>query len=184
MDKLDTLTLFVRIVERGSFSAAAADLGFSRPVATAAIKALEASLGARLLQRTTRRITVTPEGREYYEKARCLLEDLEEIDASFNTAHNKPKGHLRIAIGGSTACDVLIPLLADFMTAWPDIRIDLQVADKPADLISGNIDCAIRGGPMDDSTLIARKIGEATLVTCATPGYLRSEEHTSELQSH
>ncbi len=116
---------------------------------------------------------MTPEGREYYEKARCLLEDLEEIDASFNTAHNKPKGHLRIAIGGSTACDVLIPLLADFMTAWPDIRIDLQVADKPADLISGNIDCAIRGGPMDDSTLIARKIGEATLVTCATPGYLQ-----------
>lgn len=110
---------------------------------------------------------------EYYEKARCLLEDLEEIDASFNTARNKPKGHLRIAIGGSTACDVLIPLLADFMTSWPDIRIDLQVADKPADLISGNIDCAIRGGPMEDSTLIARKIGEATLVTCATPGYLQ-----------
>ncbi len=59
------------------------------------------------------------------------------------------------------------------MTSWPDIRIDLQVADKPADLISGNIDCAIRGGPMEDSTLIARKIGEATLVTCATPGYLQ-----------
>ncbi len=68
---------------------------------------------------------------------------------------------------------MLIPLLADFMTSWPDIRIDLQVADKPADLISGNIDCAIRGGPMEDSTLIARKIGEATLVTCATPGYLQ-----------
>lgn len=68
---------------------------------------------------------------------------------------------------------MLIPLLADFMTSPPDIRIDLQVADKPADLISGNIDCAIRGGPMEDSTLIARKIGEATLVTCATPGYLQ-----------
>ncbi len=81
------------------------------------IQQLEAHLGVSLLQRTTRRITVTPEGREYYEKARCLLEDLEEIDASFNTARNKPKGHLRIAIGGSTACDVLIPLLADFMTS-------------------------------------------------------------------
>ncbi|SPX50632.1 LysR family transcriptional regulator [Klebsiella pneumoniae] len=68
---------------------------------------------------------------EYYEKARCLLEDLERIDASFNTARNKPKGHLRIAIGGSTACDVLIPLLADFMTSWPDIRIDLQVPINP-----------------------------------------------------
>jgi DNA-binding transcriptional LysR family regulator len=168
MDRFSALKAFTRVVEAGSFTRAADSLDMPNATLSKTIKQLEAHLGVSLLQRTTRRITVTPEGREYYEKARCLLEDLEEIDASFNTAHNKPKGHLRIAIGGSTACDVLIPLLADFMTAWPDIRIDLQVADKPADLISGNIDCAIRGGPMDDSTLIARKIGEATLVTCAT----------------
>ena len=167
MDRFSALKAFTRVVEAGSFTRAADSLDMPNATLSKTIKQLEAHLGVSLLQRTTRRITVTPEGREYYEKARCLLEDLEEIDASFNTAHNKPKGHLRIAIGGSTACDVLIPLLADFMTAWPDIRIDLQVADKPADLISGNIDCAIRGGPMDDSTLIARKIGEATLVTCA-----------------
>lgn len=168
MDRFSALKAFTRVVEAGSFTRAADSLNMPNATLSKTIQQLEAHLGVSLLQRTTRRITVTPEGREYYEKARCLLEDLEEIDASFNTARNKPKGHLRIAIGGSTACDVLIPLLADFMTSWPDIRIDLQVADKPADLISGNIDCAIRGGPMEDSTLIARKIGEATLVTCAT----------------
>ncbi len=173
MDRFSALKAFTRVVEAGSFTRAADSLNMPNATLSKTIQQLEAHLGVSLLQRTTRRITVTPEGREYYEKARCLLEDLEEIDASFNTARNKPKGHLRIAIGGSTACDVLIPLLADFMTSWPDIRIDLQVADKPADLISGNIDCAIRGGPMEDSTLIARKIGEATLVTCATPGYLQ-----------
>ncbi len=173
MDRFSALKAFTRVVEAGSFTRAADSLDMPNATLSKTIQQLEAHLGVSLLQRTTRRITVTPEGREYYEKARCLLEDLEEIDASFNTTHNKPKGHLRIAIGGSTACDVLIPLLADFMTSWPDIRIDLQVADKPADLISGNIDCAIRGGPMEDSTLIARKIGEATLVTCATPGYLQ-----------
>ena len=141
MDRFSALKAFTRVVEAGSFTRAADSLDMPNATLSKTIKQLEAHLGVSLLQRTTRRITVTPEGREYYEKARCLLEDLEEIDASFNTAHNKPKGHLRIAIGGSTACDVLIPLLADFMTAWPDIRIDLQVADKPADLISGNIDC-------------------------------------------
>lgn len=142
MDRFSALKAFTRVVEAGSFTRAADSLDMPNATLSKTIKQLEAHLAVSLLQRTTRRITVTPEGREYYEKARCLLEDLEEIDASFNTAHNKPKGHLRIAIGGSTACDVLIPLLADFMTSWPDIRIDLQVADKPADLISGNIDRA------------------------------------------
>lgn len=102
-----------------------------------------------------------------------LSKDLDEIDASFRASRNKPKGHLRVSVGGSTARDVLIPLLAGFMATYPDIRIDLAVADSPMDLISGNIDCAIRGGPLDDSTLIARKIGEATIITCATPGYLK-----------
>ena len=117
MDRFSALKAFTRVVEAGSFTRAADSLDMPNATLSKTIKQLEAHLGVSLLQRTTRRITVTPEGREYYEKARCLLEDLEEIDASFNTAHNKPKGHLRIAIGGSTACDVLIPLLADFMTS-------------------------------------------------------------------
>ena len=112
MDRFSALKAFTRVVEAGSFTRAADSLNMPNATLSKTIQQLEAHLGVSLLQRTTRRITVTPEGREYYEKARCLLEDLEEIDASFNTARNKPKGHLRIAIGGSTACDVLIPLLA------------------------------------------------------------------------
>jgi DNA-binding transcriptional LysR family regulator len=80
------------------------------------------------------RITVTPEGREYYEKAVRILKELDEMDASFRASRNKPKGHLRVAVGGSTARDVLIPLLADFMATYPDIRIDLAVADSPLTL--------------------------------------------------
>ncbi|MFD1801440.1 LysR family transcriptional regulator [Mixta tenebrionis] len=173
MDRFSALKVFTRVVEANSFTRAADSLNMPNATISKTIQQLESHLGVCLLQRTTRRITVTPEGREYYEKALRILKDLEEIDASFKSVRNKPKGHLRIAIGGSTARDVLIPLLADFMTSYPEIRIDLAVADKPADLISSNIDCAVRGGSMDDSTLIARKIGEAALITCATPDYLR-----------
>ena len=173
MDRFSALKVFTRVVEANSFTRAADSLNMPNATLSKAIPQLESHLGVCLLQRTTRRITVTPEGREYYEKAVRILKELDEIDASFRASRNKPKGHLRVAVGGSTARDVLIPLLADFMATYPDIRIDLAVADSPSDLISGNIDCAIRGGPLDDSTLIARKIGEATIVTCATPGYFR-----------
>lgn len=173
MDQFLALKVFTRVVEANSFTRAADSLNMPNATLSKTIQLLEAHLGTRLLQRTTRRITVTPEGLEYYEKARQLLADLDAIDSAFKTSSTKPKGHLRIAVGGSTARDVLIPLLAEFMVSYPDIRIDLLVADKPSDLIGGNIDCAIRGGPMEDSTLIARKLGEAALITCATPGYLK-----------
>ena len=94
MDRFSALKAFTRVVEAGSFTRAADSLNMPNATLSKTIQQLEAHLGVSLLQRTTRRITVTPEGREYYEKARCLLEDLEEIDASFNTARNKPKGHL------------------------------------------------------------------------------------------
>lgn len=173
MDRFLALNVFIRVVEANSFTRAADSLNMPNATISKTIQQLESHLGIRLLQRTTRRITVTPEGEAYYEKAREILNALEEVDAAFKTSKNNIKGHLRIAIGGSTARDILIPLLADFMATYPDIRIDLAVADKPSDLISGNIDCAIRGGALEDSTLIARKIGEATMITCATPDYLR-----------
>lgn len=173
MDRFLALKVFTRVVEANSFTRAADSLNMPNATISKTIQQLESHLGARLLQRTTRRITITPEGQEYYEKALSVLRDLDEIDASFKTAPATIKGHLRIAIGGSTARDVLVPLLADFMSRYPDIRLDLAVADRPADLIGGNLDCAIRGGPMDDSTLIARKIGASPLITCATPGYLK-----------
>lgn len=164
---------FTRVVETGSFTRAADSLNM--PIATLSklVKALEAHLGVRLLQRTTRRVTPTPEGQDYYEKARRVLIDIEDIDTSFNAVKQQPHGYLRIDVGGSTARDVLIPMLPDFMRRYPDIRIDLGVADRPVDLISGNVDCVIRGGALGDSSLIARHIGNAEMITCATPGYLK-----------
>lgn len=173
MDRFLAIRAFTRVVEAGNFTRAAESLNMPNATLSKTIQQLESHLGVCLLQRTTRKITITPEGREYYDKAVRLLIELEEIDASFKGSRNKPRGHLRIAIGGSTACNVVIPLLASFMATYPDIRINLEVADKPSDLISNSVDCAIRGGPMEDSTLIARKIGEATMITCATPGYLK-----------
>lgn len=174
MDQLMAMRAFTRVVESGSFTRAADSLNM--PIATLSklVKSLEAHLDIRLLHRTTRRVVATPEGMEYYEKALRVLIDIEDIDTAFRISRATPKGHLRVDIGGSTARDVLIPLLPDFMQRYPEIRIDLGVADRPVDLISGNVDCVIRGGPLNDSTLIARHLGNAEMVTCATPGYLKN----------
>ncbi len=172
MDRFQAIRAFTRVVEAGNFTRAADSLNVPNATLSKTIQQLEAHLGVCLLQRTTRKITITPEGREYYDKAIKILRELEDIDASFKLSTVKPDGYLRVAIGGSTARDILIPLLSDFMTEYPDIRIDLAVADKPSDLISSNIDCAIRGGLLEDSSLIARKLGEASMITCATPDYL------------
>ncbi|WP_313678146.1 LysR family transcriptional regulator [Pantoea vagans] len=174
MDQLLAIKAFSRVVESGSFTRAADSLNMPKATLSKLVQELEAHLSIRLLQRTTRRVTVTPEGREYYEKALRILHDLEDIDACFNALRSKPRGHLRVDIGGSTARDILIPLLPDFFARYPDITLDLGVSDRPVNLISDNVDCVIRGGPLADSSLVARLIGHATLITCATPAYLKA----------
>lgn len=174
MDQLTAIRAFARVVEAGNFTRAADSLDMPNATLSKMVQELEAHLGVRLLQRTTRRVTVTPEGSEYYEKTARILRDLDDVDTAFNAVRSKPRGLLRIDVGGSTARDVLIPGLADFMTRYPEIRLDLGVSDRPVDLISDNVDCVIRGGPLDNSSLIARNIGHATLITCATPAYLKA----------
>jgi DNA-binding transcriptional LysR family regulator len=173
MDQLQAMRAFARIVEAGNFTRAADSLDMPNATISKLVRELEAHLGVRLLQRTTRLVTVTPEGQEYYAKATRILNDLEDIDSSLNIARSKPRGQLRVDVGGSTASDVLIPLLPDFMAKYPDIRIELGVSDRSVDLISDNVDCVIRGGPLDNSTLVARSLGTAALITCATRGYLK-----------
>jgi len=173
MDQLLAIRGFARVVEAGSFTRAADSLEMPNTSLSKVVQDLEAHLGVRLLQRTTRRVTVTPEGQEYYEKTSRLLRDLEDIDSSFNAVRNKPKGHLRIDVGSSTARDVLIPALPDFLARYPDIRIDLGVSDRSVDLVGDNVDCVIRGGPLENSTLVARHLGNADMVTCATSAYLK-----------
>ncbi len=173
MDQLQAIRVLARVIETGSFTRAGDSLGM--PIATVSklVRDLESHLGVRLLQRTTRRVTVTPEGEAYYASSGRILRDLEDIDGAFSAVRGKPRGHLRVDVGGSTARDVLIPLLPDFMQRYPDIRIDLGVSDRSVNLISDNVDCVIRGGGLPNSSLVARPLGSAVMITCASPRYLK-----------
>lgn len=173
LDQLLAIRAFARVTETGSFTRAADSLNMPVSTVSKLVKSLETHLGARLLLRTTRKVTLTPEGREYYENTARILRDIEETDSALSLAGQRPRGQLRVDIGASTARDVLIPALPDFIRRYPEITLDLGVADRQVDLISGNVDCVIRGGPMNDSSLVARHIGDALMITCATPGYLQ-----------
>jgi DNA-binding transcriptional LysR family regulator len=185
MDQLQAIRAFARVVEAGSFTKAADTLGMPNASLTKSIQALEAHLRVKLLLRTTRRVSVTPEGAQYYEKTQRLLKELDDVDASFSAAQTRPRGHLRVDMGSSIANLVLLPALPAFLARYPDIRIDLGVSDKHVNLIGDNVDCVIRGGELTDLSLVGRQIGSASWVTCATPAYLREHgtpQHPSELE--
>src|SRR4030095_1317859 len=121
-------------------------------------------LKVKLLNRTTRRVTVTPDGAAYYERTTRLLNDLDDIEASMTNAQANPSGRLRIDVGASVARLIVIPALPSFYERYPDIQLDLGVRDRPVDLISDNVDCVIRGGDLLDQSLVARRIGNVSLV--------------------
>jgi DNA-binding transcriptional LysR family regulator len=172
MDQFAAMRAFVRVVEAGTFTRAASLLGTPKPTVTKLIQALEAHLRTKLLNRTTRRVTVTPDGAAYYERAVTLLADLEELDGSMTLLQATPKGRLRVDVSVSLALLVIIPALPDFHARYPDIQIELGVTDRPVDLIGENVDCVVRAGQLRDQSLIARRIAELPLITCAAPSYL------------
>jgi DNA-binding transcriptional LysR family regulator len=174
MDQLQAIRAFARVVEAGTFTKAADSLGMPNATLTKLVQGLEAHLRVKLLQRTTRRVSVTPEGAQYYEKTQRLLKELDDVDASFSAVHSRPRGHLRVDMGSSVASQLVLPALPAFRARYPDIRIDLGVSDRHVNLIGDNVDCVIRGGALTDLSLIGRQIGSAAWVTCATPGYLNS----------
>jgi LysR family transcriptional regulator for bpeEF and oprC len=173
MDQLLAIRVFARVVESGAFTKAADSLQMPLATVSKLVKTLELHIGVKLLQRTTRRVTVTPDGAAYYEKTARVLKELEDIDASFSAAHKRPYGRLRVDVGSSLASLVLIPALPEFLARYPDIRVDLGVSDRQIDIIGDNVDCVIRGGKIDELSFIARALGRAPWVTCATPGYLK-----------
>jgi DNA-binding transcriptional LysR family regulator len=171
MDNLLALRVFVRIAEAGSFGKAADQLALPRSTASKLIQDLEEHLGTKLIHRTTRSITVTPEGAEYYERARRLVNDLEEMDAAARQTRAQPKGRLRVDIGSIVANRIVLPALPAFQAAYPEIELRLGVSDRNSDLVSEGVDCVIRGGPLADTTLIARKLCEMDFVTCCHASY-------------
>ncbi|WP_207483166.1 LysR family transcriptional regulator [Arenibaculum pallidiluteum] len=175
MDKLHAMRVFIRVVEANSFSKAADTLGLPRASVTTTIQNLEASLGVRLLQRTTRRLSLTMEGAAYFEGASRILSELEEVEAAFSTARKSPRGRLRVDMPGSIGRLVIIPAIHEFHARYPEIEIMIGLSDRPIDLVQEGVDCVIRVGDLQDSSLIARRVGALQRVTCASPAYF--EKH-------
>ena len=184
MDQLLALRVFARVVEAGTFTKAADSLEMPKPTVTKLIQSLEAHLRVKLLNRTTRRVTVTADGAAYYERTARLLTELEEIDASLSNAQSTPKGRIRVDVPASVARQIIVPALHAFHARYPDIQVDLGVGDRLVNLIADNVDCVVRGGKLEDESLVARRIAQIAHITCATPGYLAqygAPSHPSEL---
>ncbi len=173
MDKLSAMQAYVRVVEAGTFTKAADSMGLPKPTVTRLIQMLESHLQTKLLNRTTRRVTVTADGAAYYERALRLLSELDDLEASMSRAKTNPRGRLRVDVSAAVGELLLIPALPDFHARYPEIQIDLGVSDRPIDLIGENVDCVLRGGEITDQSMVARRIGEFHLLLCATPTYLQ-----------
>ncbi|KQV38363.1 MULTISPECIES: LysR family transcriptional regulator [unclassified Rhizobium] len=172
MDQLAAMRVFVRVVETGNFSRAAVALGMPKTTVTNLIQGLEAHLRTTLLNRTTRRVMVTTDGALYYERATQIISEIEELDGSLSNSQAQPSGRLRVEMAGAFADLIVIPALCDFHSRHPNIHIDLGVGDRLVDYMAENVDCALRAGTPTDQSLIARKISEIELVSCASPIYL------------
>jgi DNA-binding transcriptional LysR family regulator len=170
MDRFDAMRVFSRVVERRSFSLAAEDLGLPRSTVTDAVKGLEARLGVRLLERTTRQVHPTLDGEAYYRRCLSLIADLEDAEAAFGGA--KPKGLLRVDVHGTLARHFVMPRLPEFLAEYPDIELYLSEGDRLVDLIREGIDCVLRVGDIRDSDMIARRVAMLDEITCTGPAYI------------
>ena len=182
MDQLAAMRAFVRVVEVGTFTRAAQLLETPKPTVSKLVQLLEGHLRTRLLNRTTRRVTVTADGAAYYERAVRILADMDELDGSMTLLQATPKGRLRVDVSGSIAMLCVIPSLPEFHARYPDIQVEIGVTDRVVDLIGENIDCVIRVGTITDQSLVARRLGEMAFVTCAAPSYI--ERHGEPLHPH
>ena len=173
MDRFDAMQLFVRIVELGSFTRAAEQLGLQRATATQAIKQLEARLGVRLLQRTTRQVSATAEGLAYQQRCLAILAEVADADNAFSQSARQLKGTVRVDLSASMWRHVLAPALPAFCERHPHIGFDLSVSDRQIDLVREGVDCVLRSGVLKDSALVARRLTLQEQVTCASAAYLR-----------
>ena len=187
MDRFDAMRLFTRIVELRSFTQAAHDLGYPKATVTHAIKQLEARLHVRLLQRTTRQVTPTPDGEAYYQRCARLLADLEETEAVFSSAMQQPAGKLRIDLHATLAMHFVLPVLDRFCARYPLIELEIGMGDRLVDLVREGVDCVLRVGELSDSSMVARRVALLEQLTCASPAYLAAHgtpENLAQLDGH
>lgn len=169
MDRFDTMRVFARVVERRSFTLAADDLGLPRSTVTDAVKQIEARLGVRLLERTTRHVSPTLDGEAFHRRCLSLIAELEDAESAFGGA--RPKGLLRVEVQGTLARHFLLPTLPGFFAEYPDIELNMSESDRWIDLIREGVDCVLRFGNLPDSDMIARRVATLERLTCAAPGY-------------
>ena len=185
MDRFDAMRAFVRVVERRSFTLAAHDIGLPRSTVTQTIQQLEARLGVRLLQRTTRSVSTTLDGEAYYRRCLAIIDDIEDAEGAFAGA--RPRGSLRIEVQGTIARYFLLPGLPDFFAQYPDIDITISEGDRWVDLVREGVDAVLRFGELPDSELSMRRAGMLKRCTYAAPSYIQRfgmPKNPAELQDH
>ncbi|MGY8820265.1 MAG: LysR substrate-binding domain-containing protein [Pseudomonadales bacterium] len=172
MDYFTAVKAFIQVVEAGSFVKAAQALNLPRNTVTKHIQSLESHLRVKLLNRTTRRISLTNDGTAYYERMVRVVDQWLEAESDLASAQARPHGRLRVDMGSTMATMLVLPALPDFQKRYPELQLDIGVSDRPVDLLGDRIDCVIRGGVLSDPSLIARRLGSLEFVTCAAPQYL------------
>lgn len=170
MDRFEAMRVFTRVVERRSFTLAAQDLGLPRSTVTDVVKHLEARLGVRLLERTTRHVGPTLDGEAYHRRCLALIAEVEDAEGAFGGA--KPKGLLRVDVQGTLARHFLMPALPDFFAEYPDIELSMSEGERWIDIVREGVDCVLRFGVLSDSDLVARRVAMLDRITCASPDYL------------
>jgi LysR family transcriptional regulator for bpeEF and oprC len=187
MNKLQAMEVFVQVVDTGSFTRAAELLDLPKASVSTLVQALEASLSAKLLHRTTRAVTVTSDGAAYYERCIRILADVRDAEESLSRMRINPSGRLRVDTPTGLSSEILVPALPAFFERYPDITLELGSTDRVVDLVEEGVDCAVRGGALLDTSLIARRVGIINFVTAAAPSYLARygmPRHPNELAQH
>ncbi len=187
MDKLAEMQVFVAVIRCGGFSAAGRELELSPSAVSKLVTRLESRLGVRLLNRTTRTLNPTEAGQQFYQRCQDILTDVENAENALSDFDQEPRGKLRITSTPGFAKHQLLPVLIDFQQRYPGLELELQLTGQSIDLIAEQVDLAIRLGALEDTSLVARSLGESRRLVCASPRYL--EQHgiplaPADLQSH
>ena len=173
MDRFSAMQTFTRVVDLGSFAKAAERLGLSTSACSRQIADLEAHLDTRLLNRTTRRLSLTEAGRAFHERCGPFLSDMEEAEQAAHAGREKPRGTLRVTTSVNFGLRYVTPLIGPFLQKHPDVRIDVSLSDRIVDIVEEGFDLAVRIGESRSTSVIARKLGESKMIPCAAPAYLK-----------
>jgi DNA-binding transcriptional LysR family regulator len=172
MNTLDAMQTFVRVAELSSFTKAAESLGMPKASMSSAVSRLEAELGTQLLHRTTRKVQMTQDGQTFYERAKDLLADIDELQSMFQSGPRALRGRLRVDMTGGLARRFVIPRLPEFLSEHPQLEIEIGSTDRIVDLVREGFDCVLRVGALADSSLVARPLGRLRILNCASPAYI------------